>query len=228
MNRINLVVLSILVGFVFTILAIPGFAQEEKMEQQMEQQKGQMMQKKGEMMQKMGKMQTIEGKILCVEADQKGQVTAEEKSKCNGVSVVVGKDGKLYTLSGSEQQMKKMPMMAMEGKVSGTVEGSQSAWIIYAAGAKPSEKPVEKTVKGTILCLLPDYAKGTVKPVVASGPCNEMEPHAHVVYTEDGQIYALEGSEEAIQKMQMNPERKGVTVKGKLQGNPGAWVLFVE
>jgi hypothetical protein len=217
MNRINLVVLSMLVGFVFIILASPGFAQEEEM-----------MQKKEEMMQKMGKMQTIEGKILCVEADQKGQVTAVEKSKCNGVSVVVGKDGKLYTLSGSEQQMKKMPMMAKGGKVSGEVEGSQRAWIIYAGGVKPSEKPVEKTVKGSILCLLPDYAKGTVKPVVGSSPCNEMEPHAHVIYTEDGQVYAIEGSEEAIHALEMNPQRKDVTIKGKLQGNPGAWVLFVE
>src|ERR1700758_640842 len=105
MKRINLVVLSIMLGFVFIILAIPGFAQEEQMqqkkeqmEQQMEQKKGQMMQKKEEMMQKM-KMQTIEGKVLCVEPDQKGHVTAVEKSDCsNGVSVLVGKDGKLYTL----------------------------------------------------------------------------------------------------------------------------------
>ena len=46
------------------------------------------------------KMQTIEGKFPCVEANQTGHVTAVEKAECNGVSVVVGKNGKFYTLYG--------------------------------------------------------------------------------------------------------------------------------
>lgn len=234
MKRINLVVLSILVGFVFIILAIPGFAQEEQMEQkkeqiqqQMEQQKEQMMQKKGEMMQKVGKMQTIEGKVLCVEADQQGHVTAVEKPECNGVSVVVGKSGKLYTLYGAEGKMKEM---AMEGKVSGEVEGSQRAWIIYAGGLRPTEKPEEETVSGTVFCLLPNYQNGTVTPVIATQPCINLPPHAHVMATKDGKLYAIEGSQEAIHKMETTHAEGGmnVTIKGKLQGHEGAWILFVD
>jgi hypothetical protein len=207
MKRINLVVLSIMLGFVFVIsLASSSFAAEEK------------------------KMQTIEGKILCVEADQKGHVTAVEKSDCTtGVSVLVGKDGKLYTLYGSEKQIKEM---AMEGKVSGEVEGSQRAWIIYAGGVRPSEKPEEETVSGTVYCLLPNYENGTVTPVIATGPCVNLPPHAHVMVTKDRKVYAIEGSPEAIHKMESgvgHPQGgMNVTMKGKLEGHQGGWVLFVE
>jgi hypothetical protein len=203
MKRINLVVLSILVGFVFVFsLASRGFAEEKN-------------------------MQTIEGKVLCVEADQKGHVTAVEKSDCTtGVSVVVGKDGKLYTLYGPEGKMKEM---AMEGKVSGEVEGSQRAWIIYAGGVRPSQKPEEETVSGTVFCLLPNYENGTVTPVIATGPCVNLPPHAHVMVTKDRKVYAIEGSPEAIHKMETTPHGgMEVTVKGKLQGHQGGWILFVD
>jgi hypothetical protein len=198
MKRINLVVLSIMLGFVFVIsLASSSFAAEEK------------------------KMQTIEGKVLCVEADQKGHATAVEKSDCtNGVSVVVGKNGKLYTLYGPERKMKEM---AMEGKVSGEVEGNQRAWIIYADGVRPSEEPVEKSVTGTVFCLLPNYENGTVTPVIATGPCINLPPHAHVMQTKDGKLYAVEGSEEAIHKLETSTHGgMNETIKGKVQGHQGA------
>lgn len=204
MRRINLFVLSIMIGFVLVIsLTSRGFAAEEK------------------------NMQTMEGKVLCVEADQKGHVTAVEKSDCTtGVSVVVGKDGKLYTLYGPEGKMKEM---AMEGKVSGEVEGSQRAWIIYAGGVRPSEKPVEESVTGTVFCLLPNYENGTVTPVIASGPCVNLPPHAHVILTKDKKMYAIEGSQEAIHKMETTPHGgMEVTIKGKLQGHQGGWILFVD
>ncbi len=170
--------------------------------------------------------QTVEGKILCVEADQQGQLHAVEKPDCKGVSVVVGSDGKLYALSGADE--KAIEKMAKEKKVIGQVVGNQRAWTIYAASLEPGQKPVEKSVKGTLVCLLPNYENASVTPVIATGPCSELPPHAHVVYTEDGQVYALEGSEEAIHKIETNPNRENVTVKGKLQGNPGGWIIFVE
>ncbi len=204
MKRINLFVLSIMIGFVFVIsLTSRVFTAEEK------------------------NMHTIEGKVLCVEADQKGHVTAVEKSECTtGVSVVVGKDGKLYTLYGPEGKMKEM---AMEGKFSGEVEGSQRAWIIYAGGVRPSEMPEEESVRGTVFCLLPNYENGTVTPVIATGPCANLPPHAHVILTKDKKMYAIEGSQEAIHKLETTPEGgMNVAINGKLQGNPGAWILFVE
>jgi len=201
MKRNTVVALSVILVFAFVIsLARPGFAEQKK-------------------------MQSIEGKILCVEPDQQGHLTAVEKSNCKGLSVLVGKDGKLYSLYGSEGKMKEM---AMEGKVSGEVEGSQRAWIIYAGGVRPSQKPVEEAIRGTVFCLLPNYENGTVTPVIASGPCNELPPHAHAILAEDGKVYALEGSEEGIHKLEMTPQRQDVKIKGKVQGNPGGWILFVE
>ncbi len=206
MKRVNLFLLSIMLGFVFVIsLASSSFAEDQK------------------------KMQTIEGKILCVEADKEGHVRAVEKSQCNGVFVVVGKDGKLYALSGSKREMKKMPTMVKEEKLSGEVEGSQRAWIIYAGGLRPTEKPEEESVSGTVFCLLPNYQNGTVTPVIASGPCVNLPPHAHVILTKDKKMYAIEGSQEAIHKMETTPHGgMEVTIKGKLQGHQGGWILFVD
>jgi hypothetical protein len=240
MKRASLATLSLILVFAF-VISLPrlSFAQEEMMEQQkgqmqqqMEEQKGQMQQqmqqKTEEMMGKKG-MQDVEGNIICIEVDEKGNpVAKEEYTECKGVFVVVGKDGKVYTVYASEEELKKMPMKAKEKKVSGEVGGHQRAWILYGTPIEAAQKPEEKTVTGTIVCLLPDYSKGTVNPVVASGPCNEQTPHSHVVYTKEGQVYALGGSEEAIHKIEMNPQRTNVTVKGKVQGNQGAWILYAE
>jgi hypothetical protein len=201
--------------------------QKEQMQQPMEQQKEQMMQKKEMMKEMMGKKQMVEGEVICVEVDEKGNANAiEEFTECDGVIVVLGKDGKLYTLYGTEEQMK---MMAKSPKkmASGEVGGHQRAWIIYGAPLDV-QKGKEQTVTGTIVCLLPNYEKGTVSPVVATGPCSEAGPHAHVIYTKDGQVYALSGSEAAISAIEKNPERSNVSLTGKAVGNQGAWILYVE
>jgi hypothetical protein len=84
------------------------------------------------------------------------------------------------------------------------------------------------TVKGTIVCLLPNYQSANFKQVVATGPCNEMEQHLHVVQTSDGQVYAIHGSEDSIKKLEAMQSRSDVELKGKIQGEQGAWVLIVE
>ncbi|HEY7536210.1 MAG TPA: hypothetical protein VH878_09750 [Thermodesulfobacteriota bacterium] len=236
--------------FVFTSLISltgPSFSQEETMEQQKqqmqqqveqqkeqmmqqgEQQKEQMMQNKGAVEKMVGKKQTVEGNVICVQVDEKGNVNAmEQYTECKGVFVVVGKDGKIYTLSGTEEQMKMMAKSPHK-MASGQVGGHQRAWIIYGTGAPLDiQKGTQQTVTGTIVCLLPNYAKGTVTPVVGTGPCNEAMPHAHVIYTKDGQVYALSGSEAAIGALEKSPQRTNVPVTGKVLGNQGAWVLYVE
>jgi len=65
-------------------------------------------------------------------------------------------------------------------------------------------------------------------PVVVSFPCNKHGPHAHIVYTSEGQIYAIHGSEEAISNIEKNPQRKNISLKGKVAGNQNAWIIFVE
>ena len=42
-----------------------------------------------------------------------------------------------------------------------------------------------QTLQGNVVCLIPDYEKGTVKPVIASGPCDGLPPHEHVLVTKN-------------------------------------------
>ena len=89
----------------------------------------------------------------------------------------------------------------------------------------------EDIIVGNIICLLPNVADGTVKPVIASGPCNGHGEHAHVVLdtrTKEGSVYAVTGSPEAIERLEKTPTRKNVEVKGKIGGNQDAWILSVD
>ena len=86
-------------------------------------------------------------------------------------------------------------------------------------------------IVGNVICLLPNVADGTVKPVIASGPCNGHSAHAHVVLdtrTKEGNVYAVTGSPEAIERLESTPARKNVEVKGKVGGNQDAWILSVD
>ena len=172
-------------------------------------------------------MHEMEGNVVCVEVDEKGNVNAMEQfTECKGVFMMVGKDGKLYAVSGTEEQMKMMAKSPKK-KVSGQVGGSQRAWVIYATPTDV-QKGTEQTVTGNIVCLLPSYEKGNVTPVVSTGPCNEAVPHAHVVTTASGQVYILSGSEDAISSIEKSSQRTNVTLSGKVTGNQGAWILYVQ
>ncbi|MGE5444283.1 MAG: hypothetical protein ACM3SR_06705 [Ignavibacteriales bacterium] len=85
-----------------------------------------------------------------------------------------------------------------------------------------------QTIEGNVICLLPDYNKGNVKPVISNGPCDKLPPHAHVLVTKEGKVYALEGSEEAMHKLEMSSERKNVKLTGRVEGNQRAWILHVK
>ena len=172
-------------------------------------------------------MQEMEGNVICVEVDEKGNVNAKEQfTECKGAFMMVGKDGKLYAVSGTEEQMKMMAKSPKK-KVSGQVGGSQRALVIYATPTDV-QKGAEQTVTGNIVCLLPSYEKGNVTPVVSTGPCTEAVPHAHVVTTASGQVYILSGSEAAIGSIEKSSQRTNVTLSGKVTGNQGAWILYVE
>ena len=84
---------------------------------------------------------------------------------------------------------------------------------------------------GNVICLLPNYAEGTVKPVIASGPCNGLDAHAHVILdtrTKVGNVYAVTGSPEAIERLTKTSARKNVEVNGKVGGNQDAWIITVD
>lgn len=85
-----------------------------------------------------------------------------------------------------------------------------------------------KTITGTVICLIPDYKKGTVTPVIATGPCNSLPPHQHILVTKEGTVYTLQGLQEGLMKVSMMPKRTDVTMTGKVEGNNYGWVLFVD
>ena len=85
-----------------------------------------------------------------------------------------------------------------------------------------------KTIQGTVICLIPDYKKGTVTPVIATSPCNSLPPHQHILVTKEGTVYTLQGLQEGLMKVALMPQRTDVTMTGKVEGNNYGWVLFVD
>ncbi|HML94544.1 MAG TPA: hypothetical protein PKC29_03835 [Thermodesulfobacteriota bacterium] len=89
-------------------------------------------------------------------------------------------------------------------------------------------KDEQITVTGNVICLLPDYEKGTVNPVIADGPCKNQPPHQHILVTNEGTVYYLQGLQEGLMKVQLNPVHKGVQVTGRAEQTPGGWILYVD
>lgn len=83
------------------------------------------------------------------------------------------------------------------------------------------------TVEGNVICLIPDYQKGTVNPVIATGPCNNVPPHQHLLVGKDGKVYTLQGLQEGLMTIAANPNHTDVKITGKVEENPGGWVLYV-
>lgn len=86
-------------------------------------------------------------------------------------------------------------------------------------------------IYGNVICLLPDYESGNVKPVVANKNCNGHKPHAHVILdtrSKVGNVYAVQGSPEAIERIQSLKKKTNVAVKGKISGDQRAWIITVD
>jgi len=214
MKRAYLCTLSMMLVIAFVVsLANPSFAEQKK-------------------------IQAKKGNVICLEVDKEGKIIAkEEYTVCNGLLVFIGMDSKLYSLHGSKeklQRIEKSPKRRMGYrtplKVRGKIEGHQKALHLDISSLEPkeSQKLEEKIIQGTIVCLIPYYDKGNVKPVVSRAPCNEHEPHAHIIYTGEGEVYALHGSEETIANIEKSSERRNVFLKGKILGNQKGWILFVD
>jgi len=168
----------------------------------------------------------VEGTIVCVEIDEAGSMqTMTEFEECKGTLLQMGSDGKLYALAGKKEEVKAMKGTGKKQTVSGELAGHTRGYILASASALRDDQPA--TVSGTIVCLLPNYESGNLKQVVASGPCTKIEPHAHVVRTKSGQVYALHGSEDSIRRLEEMSDRQEVDLQGKIQGDQGAWVLYV-
>jgi len=171
------------------------------------------------------KMAVMEGTLICVQVNESGDVeTMSEFSECAGTVVMVGSDKEVAIAA------KKDDMKGMKGgkqTVSGELAGHTRGYVLASQSALGEEGAKEASVSGTIVCLLPNYEDGSVDPVVATSPCGEKDPHLHIVVTGGGQVYALHGSEEAISKLESSSDRKNVELQGKVLGDQGAWVLYV-
>ncbi len=179
----------------------------------------------------------VRGNIVCVELDETGGANvSEDFIECKGVVYMLGVDGKISSIHGSEEEMKKLSAGSktrmgyrLPLRLKGADAGHQRAWRLYMQSLEPLNEgeSEEITVTGTIYCLFPNYRDGSVTPMVATAPCDEYEDHAHVIYTNEGQTYAIHGPHEKITAIEKTSERKNVTLKGNVQGNNGGWILYV-
>ena len=170
------------------------------------------------------KAEVMEATVTCVQVDQGGTLTnLTEFEGCTGTMVIVTADKSAAIIAPKAQSA---VMKGGKQTVAGELAGHTRGYILASASAL-DDKGATETVEGTIVCLLPNYEDGSVQPVVATSPCGEHGQHLHVVKTKSGQVYALHGTEEAIKNLEATSDRKNVSLEGKILGEQGAWVLYV-
>ena len=179
--------------------------------------------------------QGSEGQILCVEnGDQRKIKVNHQIADCDGVYILMGNDGKTYTIIASDEDLRKYKLTEQDNyKVDGKIKGNQRAWIIDST-ASQDERPSQggtRNIEGDIFCLLPYYKtskikKSTLKPILSSYPCHELEPHSHVLRSNNGEIYSIFGSEEQITEIEKNP-KDNVLLKGKVKANDSGLLLYM-
>jgi len=179
----------------------------------------------------------VRGNIVCIEIEGEGKAEVSvDFTQCKGLVYLLGVDGKIYSLHGSVKEMKKISASSktrmgyhLPLRLKGEDAGHRRAWRLYTPSLEPRDKgdTAEITVTGTLFCLVPNYRDGNISPMVATEPCNEYEDHAHVIYTNEGQTYAVHGPHEKIAAIEESSKRENVTLTGKLQGNKGGWILYI-
>jgi len=170
----------------------------------------------------------MEGTVICVQVDEGGNVqTMTEFTECSGTIVMVGSEKAAAVVATKEEKKRWLSLKGGKQTVGGQLEGHTRGYILASSTALDEKGAKEASVSGALVCLLPNYEAGSVKPVVATGPCGEADPHLHVVTTGGGQVYAVHGSEESIGKLESLSDRSNVELKGQLKGSSGAWILVV-
>jgi len=86
-----------------------------------------------------------------------------------------------------------------------------------------------KTMTGDFICVLPMDKDGNVKAVIASGDCSGYAPHVHV-FREAGtaNVFSIEATPEKLHELEISPNKKGVTLAGRVAGSTRGWILYVE
>ena len=223
-------ILFLFVVLAFVIFSAPSFADsvdkatDAMQEGQDMMDKGQGAMDKGKKMMDMKDAEVMEATVTCIQVDQGGTLTnLTEFEECTGTMVIVTADKSAAVVA---PKSKSKAMKGGKQTVAGELAGHTRGYILASASAL-DDKGASQTVEGTIVCLLPNYEDGSVQPVVATSPCGEHDQHLHVVKTKSGQVYALHGTEDAIKQLEATSDRKNVSLEGKILGEQGAWVLYV-
>ena len=118
-----------------------------------------------------GEERIVRGNIVCIEIEAEDSVRVlEEFTECSGLVYILGVDDKLYSLHGSEEEMKKISAGSktrmgyrLPLRLKGNEAGHQRAWALYTPSLEPQENEGSAEIKltGTVLCLLPNYRTGT-------------------------------------------------------------------
>ena len=178
----------------------------------------------------------IEGYLICVALDNKGNLeTKVEYNDCSGIVALVDRDEQIYTISGSQSDLDKLYKtpkrrlgVLMEQNLRGKVYGHKRALQLMIG----SEKYVDDTKivkkKGTIYCLLPHYKKTNINYMVSNKPCFLYAPHAHIFYTKDGEIMAINGSKELVREFENSSQRVGVYLAGSISGSEKGKYIYLK
>lgn len=180
-------------------------------------------------------VEVLRGQLACIQLDETGEASVtKEFTECSGLLYLIGVDGNLYSLHGSEEEIEKIKQSSKSRmgyrlplRLKGKAVGHQRAWQLYTPSLVLDDGSIKTTVSGSVLCVFPNFKEGMVNPVIAEGACNEYEPHAHFIKTDNGQIYAFQGSAEKINALEKTNDKKNVTLDGTLKANKSGWILYV-
>jgi len=171
----------------------------------------------------------ITGSIVCVENNRFGKVnTIYKYNSCDGVLIVLGKDGKIYALSGPDQEIKEIEQSPEKiKKLKGYITGNKRSWIFNISTLKPIKEEVisRQQIMGDLYCLLPDSENKNIKAIISNNSCNEHEPHAHVISTKNGEIYTIHGDKSKISELEKIVDRTDVVLKGEINKKNSELVL---
>ncbi len=181
-------------------------------------------------------VQIVRGQLACVQLDKTGKAeVSKEFTECSGLLYLIGVDGNLYSLHGSEEEMQRINQGSKSRmgyrlplRLKGKTAGHQKAWHLCTPSLEPQDNKAKTTITGTIICVFSDHEQDGVNPVKAEGPCDKYEPHAHFIQTNNGEIYAIHGELERIDSIQKNPQRENAALRGKVGGNESGWILYVD
>ena len=108
-----------------------------------------------------------------------------------------------------------------------------SVSLLFSFKPAYAENDVHKdgVITGNLICLFPDQNSGKVKPEVLTEPCDTRPEHIHFFLDTKknaGYVYAVEGSDDAINRLKKSTKRKNIDLKGKISGNEKAWIITVD